>query len=286
VVDLTRYYSAFVPFTVNSIYPIHRWYKFKEGYSKDLVHLILGSLGTRVQDCLDPFGGSGTTALACQEVGIRCHSIEVNPFLYHLAKVKMRTQYSVKGFDSALRSIEKSLRTSGKGNFPTPIMSTITKRAKLDKYLFSPPVLQAILALRACFEKINWLYADLSLVILSSILTDIGNTTKDGKCVRYKKTWQKVRLTREDVYSRFFARAKVFGQDIEYIEQRKQQVFSNADLCLNESSLTAVSKMPANSVDAVITSPPYLNSFDYTDVYMPELWALGFVKDYEKVGAR
>lgn len=283
VVDLTRFYSAFVPFTVNSIYPIHRWYKFKEGYSKDLVHLILGSLGTRVQECLDPFGGSGTTALACQEVGIRCHSIEVNPFLHHLAKVKMRTRYGVKGFDSALRAVEKSLKTVGKEHFPPPIMSTITKRADLDKYLFSPPVLQAILSLRASFKKIHWLYADLFLITLSSILTEIGNTTKDGKCVRYKTNWQSVRLTRGDVYEQFFDRARIFREDIVYIQQRKGLEFSNAAFCVNESSLTAVSKMPANSVDAIITSPPYLNSFDYTDVYMPELWALGFVENYEKV---
>ena len=41
--------------------------------------------------------------------------------------------------------------------------------------------------------------------------------------------------------------------------------------------------LPRESIDAVITSPPYLNSFDYTDVYMPELWALGFVNNYADV---
>jgi DNA modification methylase len=255
VFDLSKFYSAFVPFTVNSIYPIHRWYRFKEGYSKDLVHLILGSLGIRVNDCLDPFGGSGTTALACQETGIRCHSIEVNPFLWHLAKSKLSTRYTLSGFDDALESVKRNLIRRIDDDYEEPIMSTLTERSGLDKWLFSRSVLQAVLALRHCFASVHPLYSNLLLVALASILTDVGNTIKDGKCVRYKKNWRKLAFTRQDVADLFLERVNLFRED---------------------------RKLPDNYVDAVITSPPYLNSFDYTDVYMPELWALGFINSYEE----
>jgi hypothetical protein len=33
------------------------------------------------------------------------------------------------------------------------------------------------------------------------------------------------------------------------------------------------------SFDLLVTSPPYLNSFDYSDVYRPELFLGGFVAD-------
>ena len=69
--NLAKSYSDFIPFTVNSAYPVHRWYRFKEGYSRDLVHLLLGSVGRTAKACLDPFGGSGTTALACQQIGLK-----------------------------------------------------------------------------------------------------------------------------------------------------------------------------------------------------------------------
>jgi DNA modification methylase len=64
---------------------------------------------------------------------------------------------------------------------------------------------------------------------------------------------------------------------------RKRIVVSNANLCVKGNVLKEVSRIRASSIDAIITSPPYLNSFDYTDVYMPELWALGFVQDYQSV---
>ncbi len=283
IYDLTQFYSEFVPFTVNSVYPIHRWYRFKEGYSRDLVHLILGSLGIPINSCLDPFGGIGTTALACQEVGIRCYSIEVNPFLYHVARAKLVTEYTVKNFDEALAEVRNILARCKDCRFEEPVMSTITENAGKEKWLFHRPVLQAILALRQSFQEIASCYSDLLLVVLASILAEVGNTDKDGKCVRYKKGWREKKLSREGAYDLFFKRAELFREDIEVIERCKWQIPSNADLCAEGSALNRLKQLSLNSVDAVITSPPYLNSFDYTDVYMPELWALGFVKDYAEV---
>jgi len=37
--------------------------------------------------------------------------------------------------------------------------------------------------------------------------------------------------------------------------------------------------LAADPVDAAIFSPPYPNSFDYTDVYNLELWVLGYLDD-------
>jgi len=283
IYDLTQFYSEFVPFTANSVYPVHRWYRFKEGYSRDLVHLILGFLGGEISCCLDPFAGSGTTPLACQEVGVRCHSIEVNPFLHHLAKSKLNTQYTLEGFDKAVTQLRHSLTTCVNKDFEEPVMSTITERPNSKKWLFHRSVLQAILALRQCIKELESPYSDLFVVVLASILTDVGNTIKDGKCVRYKKGWRENKLTREQVCDLFLRRAKLFRADIQYVQRQKWVESSNADLCVRGSALEKLPHLTTDSVDAVITSPPYLNSFDYTDVYMPELWTLGFVKDYEDV---
>ena len=135
IYDVSQHYSSFIPFTLNSVYPIHRWYRFKEGFSKDLVQLILGTMGSNVKSCLDPFAGSGTTPLACQEVGIDCYSIEVNPFLYHLSKTKLVTSYSTHGFDEALGLVRESISFNKEKIFEEPIMSTITQKQNTDKCL-------------------------------------------------------------------------------------------------------------------------------------------------------
>ncbi len=279
--NLAEVYSEFIPFTANAVYPVHRWYRFKEGYSRDLVHLLLGSVGRHAKACLDPFGGSGTTALACQEVGLKCHSFEVNPFLHSVAQSKLETSYTVNEFEKAVSQIKVNLDRHGTDEYEIPIMSTITKRPQTDKWLFAPSTLQAILAIRYSISKTPSVYKALLLTILASILPDIGNTIKDGKCVRYKKGWRQGRTTRNSVYRKFFERCQAFREDINYLETRSK--FSNRDYCRLGSSLDELSRFPEQAVELVITSPPYLNSFDYTDVYMPELWALGFVSNYEDV---
>lgn len=48
--------------------PFQRWYRFKEAFSPRFVSKIISELDKRPKFCVDPFGGSGTTALNRQIV--------------------------------------------------------------------------------------------------------------------------------------------------------------------------------------------------------------------------
>jgi len=284
VYDLSKYYSEFVPFTINSLYPIHRWYRFKEGYSKDLVHLLIGSYGHSANFCLDPFSGSGTTPLVCQQLGINCYSFEVNPFFFDITQAKLNNTYKVIEYDKALKMLAEVVQDNIFRDYPIPELSTITESPNKEKWLFSLNVLQAILAIRNSVNDIRFPYSNLFKLVLASIIPEIGNTTKDGKCVRYKTNWKENSLSRIDVWNKFQEQAKsIFREDIKYIENMDLKSIKNMQLCLQGSALNRVTEIEDKKIDLVITSPPYLNSFDYTDVYMPELWSLGYVNNYEQV---
>jgi hypothetical protein len=75
--------------------PFQRWYRFKEAFSPRFVSTAIASLGRRPNVCLDPFGGSGTTSLTCQFLGIQPVTIEVNPFLSDLIESKLH-RYDVR----------------------------------------------------------------------------------------------------------------------------------------------------------------------------------------------
>jgi hypothetical protein len=64
--------------------PFQRWYRFKEAFSPMLVVEAINTLGFWPATCLDCFGGSGTTALTSQFLGIAPTTVEVNPFLADL----------------------------------------------------------------------------------------------------------------------------------------------------------------------------------------------------------
>ena len=57
------------------------WHKFKEAFAPEIVHAAVERSGIPVETVLDPFGGSGTTALASQFLGRHPVTSEVNPYL-------------------------------------------------------------------------------------------------------------------------------------------------------------------------------------------------------------
>jgi DNA modification methylase len=48
-------------------------------YPAELPRALLGFLAARGEACLDPFLGSGTTMIACEQLDLRCYGIEIEP---------------------------------------------------------------------------------------------------------------------------------------------------------------------------------------------------------------
>lgn len=71
--------------------PFQGWRNFKEAFAPELVARAVAESAIAVKRCIDPFSGSGTTALACQFLGIHPTFIEVNPYLADLAEAKVST---------------------------------------------------------------------------------------------------------------------------------------------------------------------------------------------------
>ena len=88
-------YERIMQFNKNKKEPFHRWYPFVEGYSKEFIQSIIQEMGRKDLVCLEPFSGSGTTALELQRMGIPCFSFEVNPMMYLVARVKLEGSYCI-----------------------------------------------------------------------------------------------------------------------------------------------------------------------------------------------
>lgn len=72
------------------------WLRLTPAYSSALVREILNRFhhyDRQASRILDPFCGTGTTALVCAEQGISCDTTDINPFLLWLGKTKTQ-QYS------------------------------------------------------------------------------------------------------------------------------------------------------------------------------------------------
>ena len=69
--------------------PFQKWRNFKEAFAPELIARAVAESPIEVQRVIDPFGGSGTTALAAQFPGIFPTTIEVNPYLADLIEAKI-----------------------------------------------------------------------------------------------------------------------------------------------------------------------------------------------------
>ena len=280
LVDFTKEYSGKVIFSDNLRLCRHRWYNFKEGFSSKFIRSLILEEKRENTTCLDPFSGCGTTPLTCQELGIMCYSIEVNPFLYTLTRTKLWKEYSVEIFDEYLEFVNNNCNILSYSDIIIPPMKTITQNGNLKKWLFHKGTLYQILKMKKSISEIDRKeYEDLFTIILGSILVEFSNVYKNGKCHAYKKNWRNLDMSIEKIMKRFNERAEVFRRDI----RRSSHEIDNSKYCIRGDVRECINTIKDNSIDTIITSPPYLNSKDYTDSYMIELWILGFIRSYDEL---
>ena len=286
-VDYFKEYGRIMQFNKNKGEPVHRWYSFVEGYSKEFIRSIVNEIEDKNVVCLEPFSGSGTTSLELQKIGMKCISFEVNPFMYLVGKVKLFTGYKSdelkKWFDYLSTKYSKIHINSVFSCFPSLYQSENNKKWNLDT-----EVAIAVEKLRLAINQISdKYYRDLFTVALASILLDVSNLYRNGKCLSYKRNWKTTNLTEKDVYNKFSD--KVLGDmltDISGIEKEwsDSRFPDNYNLLYNDDCRYGIgARVEDNSIGLVITSPPYLNSRDYTDTYMLELKTLGFTKSMNEI---
>jgi len=76
-------------FLDNMRLPVHRWFRYTAGFSAEWVKWLLAGRDSSNLRVLDPFVGSGTTCLACDEMGIPSRGIEAHPFVHRVAQAKL-----------------------------------------------------------------------------------------------------------------------------------------------------------------------------------------------------
>lgn len=283
-VDYFKTYGRIMQFNKNKKEAVHRWYPFVEGYSKEFIQSIITEMNMEEITCLEPFSGSGTTALELQNNNIACYSFEVNPLMFLIARAKLEKKYTLKQFDywfDYIKEKRNNYIVELESNFNTLYEDNGKKKWNFDKITGI-----AIEKIRLSVESIdNELYKELFKVALATILLDVSNLYRNGKCLSYKNNWRDRNITEEEVFLKFDNKLmEEIRVDIDKSIIEVEQ--NNKILLFNEDSRTGIeTKIYDNTIDLVITSPPYLNSRDYTDTYMLELKTLGFTKTSEEIRA-
>lgn len=264
-------FNSLVNFSTRRSYPIHRWFYYHEAYSPELVtNLIRSSRGRRDFSVIDPFNGGGTTSLVSAFEGIQSVGLEVNPFSYFLSKIKCR-RYSHRELKK-LKNYLEFLRTNKFRNkkFQAPTLSIIDK-------LFDPPVLNELLNFKSAIFSIDDLLArDFFNLGWLCVLEKVSNYRKGGNGLKKRPRPPEDKVVKEQLMRQW----DLMIGDIEYLLLNgSYEKFIEPKIHLMDS----VNEFPdfdRNKFGLSIFSPPYMNCFDYFEIYKIELWMGDFVDSY------
>ena len=250
------------------------WRNFKEAFAPELIGQAFEetsvALGRPITASIDPFGGSGTTALSSQFLNVRPTTIEVNPYLADLIEAKLAS-YEIESLIDDYATVLDTLTDVEMDWFPGA-PETFVEPGRSDRYIFNTEVAGRLAGLRhAILALQNETHARLLRVLLSSISVDVSNVVVSGKGRRYRKGWEGRKATARQVMDLF---DDAFIRAVYDLRRFQNRACLDYTLVRGDSRILTPSE---GAFDVAIFSPPYPNSFDYTDVYNVELWVGGYL---------
>jgi hypothetical protein len=271
--------SDFEPLVVsgaNERVPVHRWFKFKESFSADLLRTVLESLALSEKKdlrVLDPFCGVGTTLIGSQElsngINISAVGIERNPFIQFVAQTKVRWPE----MDSAiiLKIGTEILTKIGTSEGQIPELSSLRTGRCMSRHV-AGRLVAIIDSIRSHGRTPNH---DALILGVAASAEQLSKIRKDGRALRLVK--KNRQLTNKIVQEKW----QEIASDVRFF----QQIIPRASIptvILGDGRCIANHQVEECSIDLILTSPPYPNNIDYSEVYKLELWLLGFVSDQKE----
>ena len=260
----------------------HGWLRLTPAYSLALVGELLKNPAPD-EFVLDPFSGTATTALACSALGIRCHAVDINPFLVWLGNLKLtrfEPQSELALATAAHDIAEKALRPN--------ITSWMPDLHQIDKW-WDGPTLRTLAALCQEVKRVqdqhNSAVFGLLKVAFCRVMIQTANISFGHQSMSFKKNGNADVLIFESpeecarrITNAFRLAANEVAASIA-IDPPK----ADATVFLGDSrNLPCV--LPGRRYTTVITSPPYPNRMSYIRELRPYMYWLGFLSNGRAAG--
>ncbi|MCC6011831.1 hypothetical protein LM594_02475 [Candidatus Caldipriscus sp.] len=212
-------------------YLTHWIYPYKGKFHPQMIRALLNIIGLKSGDIvLDPFIGSGTTAIEAQLLGINCIGIDISPLCVLQSKVKTESIYAFKEIVN--------------------MKAEILKHTKIN--LFNDKTIDSVID-EIEDEKVKNFFLMAKLVAISD------NARR-----------------RKDITKSFVRNLELMIASVkDYIEIVEQLNLKLGKVDIREGDARALD-LGNESVDGIITSPPYSIALDYVQNDAHALKSLGF----------
>ncbi len=257
---------------------LDRWYPFPEGYSRSFVRQVLGEFALTARRVLDPFCGVGTTVLAAAEAGLDSFFCEVNPLLQFLTETRIKAltleSRTRRRVVLGLRETEDCLEKLLNRQAADLELGYAYRRAFGDSRFFDEKTFVDVLKARSLVDAIacaDPLLADFVAISIAPALVPSSLLKRAGD-LRYR-TAAELRSGPEPFLIVARRRLRMVSEDLLVAPQ-----VVSRPLLVNEDA-RGLELLPPLDVEAVVTSPPYLNGTNYFRNTKIELWFLRCIRD-------
>lgn len=270
---------------------LHRWLKYKEGFSAELVRILLDDFNLKEGDVVvDPFMGSGTTALVSILNGFNSYGFDVLP----MSKVSIQAKNDVYEYD--VNELKRLLKEVEELWVPEDYDKR-TSEISITRYGYPEKTSRDLAFYKEYFDASDYSGRAKTLLQLCTLnsLERISYSAKDGQYLRWDYRCKKivdatearkaegrkpfvVILDKGDLPTLKDSLTEELEHvidDIMLLQQNHGETQNAVCNFIEGSSLFELPKMKSNEVSAVISSPPYCNRYDYTRTYAMELAYLG-----------
>ena len=271
---------------------ISRIHAYAASFGEDLASELIQESTEEGSVVLDPFIGAGTTALESVLLNRNAVGIDVDPIACRISRVltsRFDAQYLVaatEDLQERLRSFEKLLASEpevyhdlGPGStfeigswvFHVPGEPAIA-------YWFDPSHMATLCIIRdlvAC-ERHPLVRQALEVAISSSIIRKWPNTLSYAMDIDHSRPHRPHSPRAQSIEAQFALFYRVLGRvkdSILGIQENLAFVESSATI-LEGDSVRLLSMLDSDSIDFVLTSPPYLNAIDYPRAHKFSQWWL------------
>jgi len=246
----------------------HGYHRYPAKFLPNLVKKLIEERTKRTDTIVDMFAGCGTTLVEAKVHGRKSIGVDINPVAKLIAKVKTNPivpDTLQKQFESLINGFEQ---------FNPNYYENIAVHERLNYWFTSENKNKIAFLYDKILNTTENKIQDFFLVSLSHILKN---------CSRWLQSSTKPQIDPNkpviDPFKAFISHSKqMIKKNAEFYEYLKQNKFLNirCKIKLKDARRTSIHK---NSIGAIITSPPYVTSYEYADIHQLTAYWYEYVTD-------
>ena len=253
--------------------PLHDWYPYLEGYSPAFVADALGTFAPSARRVLDPFAGTGTTPLTAASLGCQAYYCELNPLLQFLVEAKAAVlampRKQRQTLAGRLRDLAEHLPATLARHDPDACLATAHARTFGNSRFFPAATFEDCLRARSWLDGLaddDPVAAQVATVATVAALLPCSHMIRRGD-LRFRKGGECKHMV-PNLAASIGQRLQSMADDF----PRLPAIEHKPILITEDAKRMAV--VPSFDIEAIVTSPPYLNGTNYYRNTKIELWFL------------